>query len=179
MVLVGFRHFWFFKNLMRWSNTASRPGWLHWTWKCIVSLSLSRFVVDVLFASISKILQKHPTQIQKERTHKLILATFLLSRTIFTSLLVTLLPQPGGHFFFQHPRAVIKTLLWMKLLPTEMGNLTNVITLLLYYLLCELSFEMVVGDHFQKAKMVPLPSTWGIKNTKTSCLHSLNKNLTW
>lgn len=137
-ILDGISAFiWFF--FPSWDE-ATRPHGLAGfiVWKCIVSLSFSLVCCwcTALFASISKILQKHPTQIQKKRTHESILPTFFLSRTIFTSLLVTLLPQEGV-IFFQHPRAVIKTLSWMKLLPTEIG----IMMLLLhcyYYLLCDL-----------------------------------------
>ena len=138
-----------------------------------LSLYLS-FFVDVLFASISKILQKHPTRIQKKHTHELILPTFFLSRTIFTSLLVTLLPQQRGHFF-QHPRAMIKTLLWMKLLPTEMGIMLMLLHCY-YYLLCDLLLRWL-SDHFKRL-LVPLPSTSGIKPRNKSA-SQLETNLTW
>ena len=131
-----------------WSNTDSRPGWLHWTWKWIVSLafSLSRFLLMFCLLRYQKFYKT--SNPNSEETHTRINPPYLfLSRTIFTSLLVTLLTQQGV-IFFQHPRAVIKTLLWMKLLPTEMG----IIILLLhcyYYLLCDLLLRWW-SDHFQK-----------------------------
>lgn len=114
-------------------------------WKCIVSIS--RFLLMYLFASISKFLQRPPTRIQKKRTHDSILPTFFLSRTIFTSSLVALLAQQGG-IFSNSREQWSKPCCGFLLLPTEMGII--IMPLHCYcYLLCDLLLRWW-SDHFQK-----------------------------